>query len=81
MNTKVKILGLFLFFSAAAILVSQSMGKGRGSDWSKLEVLPEDAEIDYPIALSEREWKQRLGEFEYYVLILLRGHGPAAFQL
>ncbi len=68
MNSKIKIVGFFLFFAAAAFLFSQSMGKGRGSDWSSVEILPEDSKIDYPIALSEREWKQRLGEFEYYVL-------------
>ena len=54
--------------AAAAVLFSQSMGKGRGSDWESLEVVPKSAEIDYPITLSEREWKQRLGELEYYVL-------------
>jgi peptide-methionine (R)-S-oxide reductase len=68
MNSKIKILGLFFFFATVAILFSQSAGKGRGSDWASLKVLPEDTEIDYPIALSERQWKQRLGEFEYYVL-------------
>jgi peptide-methionine (R)-S-oxide reductase len=68
MNSKIKIVGFFLFFAAAAFLFSQSMGKGRGSDWSSVEVLPEGSKIDYPITLSEREWKQRLGEFEYYVL-------------
>jgi peptide-methionine (R)-S-oxide reductase len=68
MNTKVKILSFILFFAAAAFLFSQSMGKGRGSDWENLEVLSEGTEIDYPISLSEREWKQRLSEFQYYVL-------------
>jgi peptide-methionine (R)-S-oxide reductase len=68
MNSKIKILGLFFFFTTAAILFSQSAGKGRGSDWASLKILPKDTKIDYPIALSERQWKQRLGEFEYYVL-------------
>jgi peptide-methionine (R)-S-oxide reductase len=68
MNGKIKTLGLFFFFAAAAILFSQSAGKGSGSDWPTLKVLPEDAEIDFPVTLSERQWKQRLGEFEYYVL-------------
>ena len=68
MNSKIKIVGLLLFFAAAAILFSQTMGRGSGSDWASLEVIQEDAEIDYPISLSEREWKRRLGEFEYYVL-------------
>jgi peptide-methionine (R)-S-oxide reductase len=68
MNSKIKILGVVLFFAAAAVLVSQSVGRGSGSDWENLEVLAEGESIDYPIVLSEREWKQRLGEFEYYVL-------------
>jgi peptide-methionine (R)-S-oxide reductase len=68
MNSKIKIIGIFLFFTGAAILFSQSAGKGRGSDWASLEILPEDAKIDYPITLSDQEWEQRLGEFEYYVL-------------
>ena len=68
MNSKIKISSLFLFFAAAAILFSQSTGKGRGPDWASLEVLPEDAEIDYPITFSDQEWEQRLGESEYYVL-------------
>ena len=68
MNSKIKILVVFLLVAAAAVLFSQSMGKGRGSDWESLEVVPESAEIDYPITLSEREWNQRLGELEYYVL-------------
>ena len=56
------------FVAAAALLFSQSMGRGRGSDWSELEVVPEDAQIEYPISLSEEEWQRRLGTFEYYVL-------------
>jgi len=68
MNSKIKILVVFLLVAAAAVVFSQSMGKGRGSDWESLEVVPKSAEIDYPITLSEREWKQRLGELEYYVL-------------
>ena len=44
------------------------MGKKRGSDWESLEVLPEGSKPDYPISLSEQEWKQRLGEFQYDVL-------------
>jgi peptide-methionine (R)-S-oxide reductase len=68
MNSKIKILGIFLLVAAATIASSQSMGKERGSDWESLEVLPEGAEPDYPITLSDQEWKQRLGGFAYYVL-------------
>ena len=68
MNSKIKILGIFLLVAAATIASSQSMGKERGSDWESLEVLPEGAEPDYPINLSDQEWKQRLGGFAYYVL-------------
>jgi len=68
MNSKIKIITIFLFFAAASIPYSQTTGKGGGSDWANLEVLAEDTEIDFPITLSEQEWKQRLGEFEYYVL-------------
>ena len=68
MNSKIKILGLFFSVAAAAAVFSQSMGKKRGSDWESLEVLPEGSKPDYPISLSEQEWKQRLGEFQYDVL-------------
>jgi len=68
MNTKIKLLSSLFFVAAAALLFSQSMGRGRGSDWSELEVVPEDAQIEYPISLSEEEWQRRLGTFEYYVL-------------
>jgi peptide-methionine (R)-S-oxide reductase len=68
MNSNIKIIGCFLFFAAAGLLFSQTMGKGSSPDWASLEVLSEEAHIDYPMTLSEREWKRRLGEFEYYVL-------------
>jgi peptide-methionine (R)-S-oxide reductase len=67
MNSKIKILGV-LFFTAAGIVFSQSGGKAGASGWASLEILPEGAKLNYPITLSESEWKQRLSEFEYYVL-------------
>lgn len=67
MNSKIKILALVFLFATSAALISQSMGS-KGSDWAEIKVLPENVKIHYPIVLSEREWKQRLGEFEYYVL-------------
>ena len=68
MNSKINVIGLFLFFAATATVFSQSLGKDCASDWSNVEVLQKDAEIDYPIVLSEAEWRERLGSFEYHVL-------------
>ena len=67
-RNKVLIIGLMLFFAAAGILLSQSMGGRKGSDWSNLEVVSNDEEVVYPIVLSEEEWQRRLGAFEYQVL-------------
>jgi peptide-methionine (R)-S-oxide reductase len=67
-RNKVLIIGLLLFFIATGFLLSQSMGRRKGSDWSKLEVVPKDAEVEYPTTLSEEEWQRRLGAFEYHVL-------------
>jgi len=67
-RNKVLIIGLLLFFLAAGILLSQSMGGGKGSDWSNLEVVSKDAEVEYPIVLTEEQWQRRLGAFEYQVL-------------
>jgi peptide-methionine (R)-S-oxide reductase len=36
--------------------------------WNELQVAPEDATIDYPITLSEKDWKKHLGGFEYHIL-------------
>ncbi len=55
-----------LFFTVIGALFSQS--RGGGNKWSSLDVISEDTEVDYPIALSEEQWKNRLGSFEYYVL-------------
>jgi peptide-methionine (R)-S-oxide reductase len=65
---KVLIFGLLLFFVATGILLSQSMGGRKGSDWSNLAVVPKDVEMEYRIVLSEEEWQRRLGAFEYNVL-------------
>lgn len=67
-RNKVLIIGLLLFFLAAGILLSQSMGGRKGSDWSNLEVVSKDAEVEYPIVLTEEQWQRRLGAFEYQVL-------------
>jgi peptide-methionine (R)-S-oxide reductase len=67
-RNKILIIGLLLFFLAAGILLSQSMGGRKGSDWSNLEVVSKDAEVEYPIVLTEEQWKRRLGAFEYHVL-------------
>jgi peptide-methionine (R)-S-oxide reductase len=67
-RNKVLIIGLLLFFLAAGILLSQSMGGRKGSDWSNLEVVSKDAEVEYPIDLTEEQWQRRLGAFEYQVL-------------
>ena len=67
-RNKVLIIGLLIFFVATGILLSQSMGSRKGSDWSNLEVVPKDAEVEYPIVLSEEQWQRRLGAFEYHVL-------------
>ena len=65
-KNKVSIVGTILFLAGIGVLFSQS--RGGGNKWSSLDVIPEDAEVDYPIALSEEQWKNRLGSFEYYVL-------------
>jgi peptide-methionine (R)-S-oxide reductase len=67
-RNKVLIIGLLLFFVVTGILLSQSMGSRKGSDWSNLQVVPKDAEIEYPITLNEEQWQQRLSAFEYQVL-------------
>ncbi len=67
-RNKVLVVGLLLFFVATGFLLSQSMGSRKGSDWSKLEVIPEDAGVEYPITLTEEQWQQRLSDFQYHVL-------------
>jgi peptide-methionine (R)-S-oxide reductase len=67
-KNKVLIIGLLLFFIATGLLLSQSIGGRKGSDWSNLEVVPKDAEVKYPIVLGEKEWQRRLGDFQYHVL-------------
>jgi len=42
--------------------------ESRGQTWTELEVLPEDAELDHPIELSEKEWRERLSDSEYRIL-------------
>ncbi len=34
----------------------------------KMKVYEEDENLDYPVELSEEEWKERLSDFEYHVL-------------
>ncbi|MFW6180343.1 MAG: peptide-methionine (R)-S-oxide reductase MsrB [Spirochaetota bacterium] len=36
--------------------------------WESLEVLPEDARVDYPVQLSEEQWGQRLTGEQYHIL-------------
>ena len=67
-RNKVLIIGLLIFFVATGILLSQSMGSRKGSDWSNIEVVSKDAEVEYPIVLTEEQWQRRLGAFEYRVL-------------
>ena len=67
-RNKVLIIGLLLFFVTTSFLLSQSMGSREGSDWSNLEVVPKDAETEYPIVLTEEQWQRRLGASEYHVL-------------
>lgn len=40
----------------------------RGLTWEELEILKEDEKLDYPIELSDEEWKERLTPFQYKVL-------------
>jgi peptide-methionine (R)-S-oxide reductase len=67
-RNKVLFIGLLIFFIATGILLSQSMGSRKGSDWSNIEVVSKDAEVEYPIVLTEEQWQRRLGAFEYHVL-------------
>ncbi len=59
---------MVLFLAAAGLLFSQSAGRGKANGWSSLTILAEDAEVKYPISLSEEQWKQRLSAFEYHIL-------------
>jgi len=40
----------------------------RGLTWEELEILKEDEKLDYPIELSDEEWKEHLTPFQYKVL-------------
>ena len=36
--------------------------------WEGLDVLPEDARVDYPVQLSENQWRRELTELQYHIL-------------
>jgi peptide-methionine (R)-S-oxide reductase len=68
MNSKIKFTTLLFLFASAAVLLAQSAEGRKASSWSELEVVSRDTQVDYPVVLSEEEWKERLSAFEYHVL-------------
>jgi peptide-methionine (R)-S-oxide reductase len=61
------LVALVVLLAAAGVVYGQS-GLRKNNPWQGLKILPEDAAPSYPIRLSEEQWKQRLTEFQYYVL-------------
>ena len=61
------LVALLILVGITGLVFAQS-GLRRTNPWQGLTVLPEDARVDYPIALSEEQWKMRLTDFQYYVL-------------
>jgi peptide-methionine (R)-S-oxide reductase len=66
--------------ACAAVAFFAAFGTGMGDDmsvkntdsqdltWSELEILPQNAEADYPIKMSEKKWQERLTKSQYKVL-------------
>jgi peptide-methionine (R)-S-oxide reductase len=74
MNTKIFsfrgkgfVVAALVLVGIAGLVFAQS-GIKRKNPWEGLQILPEKAETAYPITLSEDEWRERLTEFQYYVL-------------
>jgi peptide-methionine (R)-S-oxide reductase len=74
MNTKIFSLHGKGFIIAAIILVGvggllfAQSGPRKKNPWEGLTILAEKSEMSYPITLSDDEWRERLTEFQYYVL-------------
>ena len=69
MNTKVYFsLGILIFLLGLGPLSGQSMGEMKQMGYTDLEILKKNTEPDYPIELSEAEWRQRLDSSQYNVL-------------
>lgn len=77
MNTKISLLRrrgfAALLVAAVGLLGVVALGysqsrSGRNRPFEGLEILPEKARLSYPITLSEQQWRERLTEFQYYVL-------------
>jgi peptide-methionine (R)-S-oxide reductase len=63
-----------------AVAIFLAFGTGMGDDmavkktdsqdltWSELEILPQNAEPDYPIKMSEKKWQERLSKTQYRIL-------------
>ncbi|MBN1835326.1 MAG: peptide-methionine (R)-S-oxide reductase MsrB [Spirochaetales bacterium] len=60
-------LALLVLLGAAGLGHAQS-GLRKTNPWQGLRILPEGAEVSYPITLSEEQWRERLTDFQYYVL-------------
>jgi peptide-methionine (R)-S-oxide reductase len=65
---------LLVAAAAAAILlgvVGLSYGQSalrKGDPWTGLTILPEKAQVTYPITLTDEQWRARLDGFQYQVL-------------
>ena len=57
--------GAFMLFGGGEKMNKETE---RELTWEELEILKADAKPDYPIQLSDEEWKQRLTPFQYNVL-------------
>jgi peptide-methionine (R)-S-oxide reductase len=56
-----------ILLGIAGLVFAQS-GLRKSNPWQGLTILPADAEVSYPISLSEEQWRERLTDFQYYVL-------------
>ncbi len=68
MQKKILLLIGVIFATVCGILYAQSDRKQQMSGFSGLAILPDDASPEYPVILSENEWKERLTPFQYHIL-------------
>ena len=60
-------IGIVILISIGSILLLQSQ-VSQGKGLNSMSIINEESEPDYPIVLSDEEWKQRLSDFQYHVL-------------
>jgi len=68
MRKKILLLIVVIFVIVCGAIYAQSDRKQQMSGFSGLAILPDDASPEYPVILSENEWKERLTPFQYYIL-------------